>query len=41
MLKSGGAVSVFLSYQLHKAASPQSDSFWNEVLAKEYSAVYG
>jgi hypothetical protein len=39
LLKSNGTVPEFLSYQLHKAASPQSDSFWNEVLAQEISAV--
>jgi hypothetical protein len=30
--------SVSSSYQLHKAASPQSDSFWNEVRAQELCA---
>jgi hypothetical protein len=39
LLKSDGVVSDFLSYQLHKATGIQSDSFWTETLAQEFSAV--
>jgi hypothetical protein len=39
LLKSSGTVPEFLSYQLHEAASPQSDSFWNDALAQEFSAI--